>query len=107
MQIFDPFVCVHKPALALWVHRRLQLGERLRCNHFAVVRKDRHAHQKIPVRLIEQPHIFGEAFHICKMCIRDSNMTFVPLQDELRSVKRYLLLEQMSASCPPCLLYTS
>ena len=65
MQIFDPFVCVHKPALALWVHRRLQLGERLRCNHFAVVRKDRHAHQKIPVRLIEQPHIFGEAFHIC------------------------------------------
>ncbi len=28
-------------------------------------------------------------------------MTFVPLQDELRSVKRYLLLEQMSASCPP------
>ena len=30
-----------------------------------------------------------------------NNMTFVPLQDELRSVKRYLLLEQMSASCPP------
>lgn len=29
------------------------------------------------------------------------NMTLVPLRDELVSVKRYLLLQQMSASCPP------
>lgn len=29
------------------------------------------------------------------------NMTLVPLRDELRSVKQYLLLQQMSASCPP------
>lgn len=29
------------------------------------------------------------------------NMTLVPLRDELQSVRRYLLLQQMSASCPP------